>query len=150
MIHDRPIAHRARASRSRRIGALFAAALMASTGVAMAQQSADQPAPPPPPAANGPDGGPHMAPPRHGPQFMADREWGGPGGHHRGPGWRHRPGPGMISPAKIAGALAIVETGIGIRPDQMDAGAPSPARWSTSPRPRSRRACTGRAATASG
>ncbi|MCB8838793.1 hypothetical protein [Aurantimonas sp. VKM B-3413] len=121
MIRDRTIANRTRASRPRRIGALFAAALMASTGVAMAQQSADQSAPPPPPATKGADGGPQLAQPRQGPRFMADGEWGGRRGHHRGPGWRHRQGPGMMSPAKIAGALSVVETGIGIKPDQMDA-----------------------------
>lgn len=52
-----------------------------------------------------------------GPRWHHGRDDRGPG--HRGPG-RHGPRGGMMmSPAKLAGALAALETGVGIQPDQM-------------------------------
>ncbi|TFF24955.1 hypothetical protein E3C22_06105 [Jiella endophytica] len=71
-------------------------------------------------------------PMQKGPMRLADRfDRGGPEGDgwrkgrdHRGPGHhgggRHGPRHGMMmSPARLAGALAAIETGIGIQPDQM-------------------------------
>ena len=121
-----------RRTRSRALIGLSAAALMlGTTAGAMAQQP---PAPPPPPAHAGPDGGPQGGP-RGGPGAMPPR-WAGPMDRHDGPGdhrfWRdHQGGAGpmgphhgmhdMFSPARLAVALSAMETGIGIRPDQMDA-----------------------------
>ncbi|MAU98862.1 MAG: hypothetical protein CMP81_23760 [Fulvimarina sp.] len=51
-----------------------------------------------------------------GPRWHRGRDDRGPG--HRGPG-RHGPRGMMMSPAKLAGALAALETGVGIQPDQM-------------------------------
>ena len=104
-----------RRTRSRALIGLSAAALMlGTTAGVMAQQP---PAPPPPPAhagANGgPQGGPRGGPGNHG--FWGD--------HHgeRGPMGPHHGMHGMFSPARLAVALSAMETGSGIRPDQMDA-----------------------------
>ncbi|MCE7027245.1 hypothetical protein [Jiella avicenniae] len=95
-------------------GAALAAALFGTS--AFAQGVPQQPREPSARMQAG-EGPGHKGPGRHGAmRFAQDFER----GHH---GWRHGrhhgPRHGMMSPAKLAGALAALETGIGIQPDQM-------------------------------
>ena len=95
-------------------GAALAAALFGTSAFAQGMpQQAQQPAA----KMQAGEGAGHKGPGHKGPmRFAQDHERGGHGwryGRHHGP--RH----GMMSPAKIAGALAALETGIGIQPDQM-------------------------------
>ncbi|NDV88447.1 hypothetical protein GTW51_17235 [Aurantimonas aggregata] len=98
--------------------ALLGAALMAGTGAAYAQAPTQGPAgatqagPATPGAERG--DGPRMGRERGGRHHMQRGHHGPRGGHH---GQMMR----MFSPAKVAGALAAIETGIGVQPDQMAA-----------------------------
>lgn len=100
-------------------GAALAAALFGTSAFAqgMPQQARE------PSVKMQPGEGPgHRGPGRNGPRhFAQDSGQNFERGHH---GWRHgrHHGPRhgmMMSPAKLAGALAALETGIGIQPDQM-------------------------------
>ncbi len=99
-------------------GAALAAALFGTGAFA-------QPVPPQagqPAAKMEPGKGPGHDGPRHkGPmRFAQDFDRDGHGWRHgRHHGRHHGPRHGMMSPAKLAGALAALETGIGIQPDQM-------------------------------
>lgn len=123
--------------RSHKLLALIGAALMAGAPVASAYAQDAGGAPKPPaagPAGNGPGvGGPEGRGPGGDRARMADRDGGSGdwrGGHQRGD--RHMRGRGagrmmmrhmammrMMTPAKLAGALSALETGMGITPDQM-------------------------------
>lgn len=99
--------------------ALLGAALMAGTGAAYAQAPAQGQGPagatqagPATPGAQRGDG-PRMGQQRGGRHHMQRGGHGGPRGHARMMQ--------MFSPAKVAGALAAIETGIGVQPDQMEA-----------------------------
>lgn len=121
----------ARLARPRKAVAIAAAALMASTafGTAFAQQT---PSPTQPSAATASDSrdGSMMRRDR-GPRMSEQRgERGGKG--FKGHGGMNRMGgmggmgPGgmmarMFTPARVAEALSTIETGIGVRPDQMEA-----------------------------
>ena len=108
----------ARTRRPSKLIALLGAALMAGTGAAYAQAPAQnqgqagvtQAAPATPGAQRG--DGPRMGQYRGGRHHM-QRGHGPRGGHARMMQ--------MFSPAKVAGALAAIETGIGVQPDQMEA-----------------------------
>lgn len=116
--------------RTRWFGLVGAALLATTAATSTFAQGAG--APPPPPQAQGPAGdkgpearGPGAGPEADGPRMMSESH--GPRG---GPGaWRHGPrgmyhGHGMrdmVSPARLAVALSAMETGIGIKADQMDA-----------------------------
>ncbi|NDW06417.1 hypothetical protein [Jiella pacifica] len=96
-------------------GAALAAALLGTSAFAQGVPQQEQQPSARMQAGEGPG---HMGSGRDGSmRFAQDFER----GHH---GWRHNRhhGPrhgGMMSPAKLAGALAALETGIGIQPDQM-------------------------------
>ncbi|WP_206455133.1 hypothetical protein [Aurantimonas marina] len=126
-IHNRPT------TRSKGFVAIAAAALMASTaaGTAFAQQAS----PAQPSAATASDsrdgsmmrrsGGPRMSEQRGqrgGKEFNGRGMGGMPGMGRMGGGGRHA---GMMArmftPAHVADALSTIETGIGVRPDQMEA-----------------------------
>lgn len=126
-IHSRPT------TRSKGFVAIAAAALMASTaaGTAFAQQAS----PAQPSAATASDsrdgsmmrrsGGPRMSEQRGqrgGKEFNGRGIGGMPGMGRMGGGGRHA---GMMArmftPAHVADALSTIETGIGVRPDQMEA-----------------------------
>lgn len=109
-----------RTRRPSKMIALLGAALMAGTGAAYAQAPAQ---------GQGPAGATQAGPATPGAQRGDGPRMGryhGRGGHER---WmRGHGGPRaharmmqMFSPAKVAGALAAIETGIGVQPDQMEA-----------------------------
>ncbi|UIJ72488.1 hypothetical protein [Aurantimonas sp. HBX-1] len=109
-----------RTRRPSKLIALLGAALMAGTGAAYAQAPAQ---------GQGPAGAAQAGPATPGAQRGDGPRMGryhGRGGHER---WmRGHGGPRaharmmqMFSPAKVAGALAAIETGIGVQPDQMEA-----------------------------
>ncbi|KQT82180.1 hypothetical protein [Aurantimonas sp. Leaf443] len=97
MTRSTPTARLRPALRAALLGGALLAALPAT---AFAQGAPDAPAGPRMERGDGPKqhGGRHHGGPRRGPMMMA-----------------------MMSPAKVAAALATLETGIGIRSDQMDA-----------------------------
>ncbi|MBB4004489.1 MAG: hypothetical protein V7704_02410 [Aurantimonas endophytica] len=108
-----------RTRRPSKLIALLGAALMAGTGAAYAQAPAQGQGPagatqagPATPGAQRGDG------PRMGRERGGREQWRG----HRGPrGGHHGQMMRMFSPAKVAGALSAIETGIGVQPDQMEA-----------------------------
>lgn len=109
-----------RTRRPSKLIALLGAALMAGTGAAYAQAPAQGQGPagmtqsgPATPGAQRGDG-PRMGQYHHrGGRHYMQRGHGPRGGHARMMQ--------MFSPAKVAGALAAIETGIGVQPDQMEA-----------------------------
>ncbi|HEX2020194.1 MAG TPA: hypothetical protein VGO17_14760 [Aurantimonas sp.] len=109
-----------RTRRPSKVIALLGAALLAGTAAAHAQApaqgqgtpSAAQAGPATPGAQRG--DGPRMGQYHHrGGRHHMQRGYGGMRGHARMMQ--------MFSPAKVAGALAAIETGIGVQPDQMEA-----------------------------
>ncbi len=111
--------HNRQTTRPSRFVAIAAAALMASTaaGTAFAQQTTT---PAQPSAATASDSRDGSMMRRGGKEFKGHGGMGGMG--RMGHGGRHA---GMMArmftPARVADALATIETGIGVRPDQMEA-----------------------------